>query len=295
MRPIIPHLWFDDNGQEALEFYTSIFENSGIVHQYVLENTPSGDAESFDFELAGQPFMAINGGPFFKFNPSISFMVICDGKIEADEIWKGLLEGGRILMPLEETLFASYYGWLEDKYGLSWQLMSADGNPYEQKIVPHLLFSNDAVGRAREALEFYADTFDESEILEVYEYEKGQTMQARAEISFSAIKIYNKLFHLADNGAEEATYTFNEAISFLIECESQEEIDDHWKKLSAVPEAEQCGWLKDKFGVSWQIVPKGMNELFENGTPEQIKGVTAAFLKMKKIDLAELERVWKEA
>jgi len=85
-------------------------------------------------------------------------------------------------------------------------------------------------------------------------------------------------------------FSFNEAFSFMVLCENQEEIDYFWDKLSFVPEAEQCGWIKDQFGVSWQIVPANMNEILMKGSKEEIKRVTEAFLKMKKFDLAELEK-----
>jgi predicted 3-demethylubiquinone-9 3-methyltransferase (glyoxalase superfamily) len=82
---------------------------------------------------------------------------------------------------------------------------------------------------------------------------------------------------------------FNEAFSFMVLCDTQEEIDSYWDKLSAVPEAEQCGWLKDKFGLSWQIVPRALNELLDAATPDEAKRITEAFLNMKKLDIRALE------
>jgi predicted 3-demethylubiquinone-9 3-methyltransferase (glyoxalase superfamily) len=87
-------------------------------------------------------------------------------------------------------------------------------------------------------------------------------------------------------------FGFNEAISFIVNCDTQEEIDNYWEKLSALPEAEQCGWLKDKFGVSWQIVPTAMDEMMKNGSREQIDRVTQAFLPMKKLDIAKLKKAY---
>jgi predicted 3-demethylubiquinone-9 3-methyltransferase (glyoxalase superfamily) len=89
-------------------------------------------------------------------------------------------------------------------------------------------------------------------------------------------------------------FIFNEAISFVVSCEDQKEIDYYWEKLSAVPESEQCGWLKDKYGVSWQIVPSAMNKMLSTGTKEQVDRVTQAFLKMKKFDIAKLEEAYEE-
>ncbi len=151
---IVPHLWYDKEAKEAAEFYVSIFSDSKITNITTLRDTPSGDTDIVSFELAGQPFMAISAGPFFKFNESISFMVY---------------------------------------------------------------------------------------------------------------------------------------------CETQDEIDYYWEKLSAVPESEQCGWLKDKFGLSWQIVPVQMDEMLQNGTEDQVARVTQAFLPMKKLDIAALKKAYEGA
>jgi predicted 3-demethylubiquinone-9 3-methyltransferase (glyoxalase superfamily) len=96
----------------------------------------------------------------------------------------------------------------------------------------------------------------------------------------------------ATDSAHEHKFAFNEAISFLVHCDTQEEIDYYWEKLSAVPEAEQCGWLKDKFGVSWQISPRLLDEMMRNGTREQVDRVTRAFLPMKKFDILRLQEAY---
>ena len=88
--------------------------------------------------------------------------------------------------------------------------------------------------------------------------------------------------------AHEHRFMFNEAISFIVTCDTQEEIDYYWEKLSAVPDAEQCGWLKDKYGISWQVVPTGMEEMLQGDDRERIDRVTQAFLVMKKIDMVKL-------
>ena len=105
---------------------------------------------------------------------------------------------------------------------------------------------------------------------------------------FSNFIIENQWFEAMDS-ARMHDFGFNEAISFIVNCDTQEEIDYYWGKLSAVSEAEQCGWLKDKYGLSWQIVPTVMNEMMKNGSREQIDRVTKAFLPMKKLDIAKLK------
>jgi predicted 3-demethylubiquinone-9 3-methyltransferase (glyoxalase superfamily) len=150
-KPITPHLWFDKEAKEAAEFYCSVFPDSRVTNVTTLHDTPSGDCDVVSFELNGQPFMAISGGP---------------------------------------------------------------------------------------------------------------------------------LFH------------FNEAISLMVYCDSQEEIDYYWNRLAMNPDEGQCGWLKDKYGLAWQVTPSAMDDMLRNGTREQIARVTQAFLPMKKFDLAALQRAY---
>jgi predicted 3-demethylubiquinone-9 3-methyltransferase (glyoxalase superfamily) len=129
MRNITPHLWFDKEARAAAELYTSLIPNSKITSVKTLHNTPSGDCDILSFELSGQPFMAISAGPLFKFNPSVSFQMKCKTKNEVDAIFERLSVGGNVLMPLGSYPFSERYGWLEDKYGLSWQVIFADRDP----------------------------------------------------------------------------------------------------------------------------------------------------------------------
>lgn len=197
-------------------------------------------------------------------------------------------------MPLEEYPFSEYYGWIQDRFGLSWQLILADDTPITQKIIPHFLFSNEAAGKAGEAMAFYTEVFPKSAIDDTYYYELEEAENPNSKVIFAAFHLDDMPFQAMDD-ANEAAFSFNEAFSLMILCENQEEVDYYWDKLSADPEAEQCGWLKDKYGVSWQVIPEKMNELLANGTRDQINNVTQSFLQMKKLDIAELEKVWKEA
>lgn len=292
MNKIVPHLWFDTEVKEAVEFYTSLFEDSEIQVVQKLEGTPSGEnALSIEFTLAGQSFAAINGGPYFQPNPSISFTVLCDSKEELDKLWKKFAHGGDELMPLQEYPFSAYYGWIADKYGFTWQLIYTEGEPYEQKIIPSLMFSSEMTGKAEEAMDFYVDIFQNGKRLDTFEYEEGQANNDEAKIAHATFELMDSEFIAADNG-EASDYTFNEAISLIVLCVTQAEIDYYWEKLSADPDGEQCGWLKDKYGVSWQIVPHNLTKLLEKGTREQINAVTQAFLEMKKLDIEKLERIW---
>ena len=286
---IVPHLWFDTEAEEASDFYISLFENSTFNGKITLPDTPSGDAVMIDFNLAGINFNAISAGPFFKHNPSVSLMVMCDDKEEVDRLYDALTPGGKVLMPLDEYPFSSWYAWVEDRFGLSWQLGAADGEVIGAKIQPCLLFSGDAVGRAEDFVKTNIDIFENSAVGAVEYYNEGETEIKEAKIKYGEVMLYGFPLIVMDNGMGEGD-AFNEAFSLMVYCNTQDEIDYYTEKLSHVKEAEQCGWVKDQFGFSWQIVPVNMNELLFTGTPEEVERITKAFLQMKKFDIAELER-----
>nr|WP_073269622.1 VOC family protein [Alkalibacter saccharofermentans] len=292
MNKVVPHLWFDKEAREAAEFYTKIFDNSKIRSSAIVPGTPSGDAEIIDFEILGLRCQAISAGPYFKVNPSISFMVSLGTKEEVDSIWASLQEGGEVLMPLEEYPFSKWYGWIKDRYGLTWQLMQIEGELPKQSIKPCLLFSNGVCGMAEEAVKFYTEVFADSSIGMISKYGESEALHEKAKVNFAAYELLQTELVAMDN-AMEADFTFNEALSLIVMCKDQNEIDYYWEKLSAVPEAEQCGWIKDKYGLSWQIIPESMDEVFYMGSKDEVARVTEAFLKMKKVDLAELERAKK--
>ena len=298
MQKIIPHLWFDKEAKEAAEFYVSIFPDSKITHAGIIRDTPSGDCDIISFDVWGYSLMAISAGPYFKINPAISLMVNFDPSQDEDaatkieEVWGKLAEGGTVLMPIDTYPFSKRYGWIEDKYGLSWQLILT--NPEGERrprIAPSLLFVGDVAGRAEEASDFYLSIFGDSKRGTVAWYGAGQAPDVEGMVMFTDFMLEGEWFAAMDS-AQTHDFAFNEAVSFLVRCEDQEEIDRYWEKLSAVSEAEQCGWLKDKYGVSWQIVPKNMEEYMKQGTPEQTTRVTRAFLAMKKFDLAALKRAY---
>jgi predicted 3-demethylubiquinone-9 3-methyltransferase (glyoxalase superfamily) len=290
MQKIIPHLWFDNAAREAAEFYVSIFPKSRVKSTTLLHNTPSGSVDIVTFELSGLEFQAISAGPLFKFNPSISFHVSCQTKEEVDEIWKKISDGGQVLMELGEYPFSERYGWLQDRYGLSWQInyTGEDGKP---KITPMMLFVGEVCGKAEEAVNFWASVFRESKVGFIQRYGKSEEPDKEGTLKFAAFSLFDQEFRAMDSAHEHA-FNFNEAISFIVNCDTQEEIDYFWKKLSAVPEAEQCGWLKDRYGVSWQVVPAAMDEMLRGGDQARIDRVTQVLLPMKKLDIAKLQEAY---
>lgn len=299
MQKIIPHLWFNTQAKEASAFYCSIFPNSKVVSSRVLHDTPSGDCDVVTFTLSGQDFMAISAGPLFTFNQSISFILNFDPSHDdqaaehLQEMWDKLAEGGTALMPLQEYPFSKQYGWIQDRYGIGWQLMltnpEGESRPF---ITPALMFAGTNTNKAEEAVQFYLSVFKNAKQGTLARYPEDTGPAKKGSIMFTDFMLEGQWFAAMDSGVEQPV-SFNEAISLLINCSDQEEIDYYWEKLSAVPEAEQCGWLKDKYGVAWQVSPTAMGDMMSKGTPEQIARVTHAFLKMKKFDLATLETAYR--
>jgi len=295
---ITPNLWFEGNAQEAVEFYVSAFPDSKIKAKSYYPNTVeegladfqlglAGEVLTIDFELEGQGFTAINAGPEFKFNPSISFMANFDpsknnqAKEHLDELWSRLINGGEALMPLDAYPFSKRYGWVKDRYGLSWQLILTDpiGEP-RPFIIPSLLFSDKNTNLAEEAINYYVSVFEDAKVGELAYYPEDTGPAKKGSLMFGDFLLANQWFTAMDSGVDQ-DFTFNEAVSFSVSCNDQAEIDSFWEKLSNQPQFEQCGWCKDKYGVSWQIVPENMGELMER--PNAFKKL----MPMKKIIIAD--------
>lgn len=292
---IVPHLWFDTEAMEAAEFYASLFPDSRVLFSNVFEQTPSGDAEQVDFEIMGYRFMGISAGPYVTKNPSISFMLIFNKEEQNDfkKIWEILAGEGKVLMPFEKYDFSELYGWVEDKYGVSWQLYQTEesAEEIEFRVIPALMFINDNLGKAEEAMNFYLNIFKDAKADGVYYYPGNMKPNLTDHVMHGQFELEKLCFAMMDS-AENHDFNFTEGVSLLVKCENQAEVDYYWDKLSYVPESEECGWLKDKYGVSWQITPKVMDEMVQKGTPEQLRRVTQAFLKMKKFDIAKLEEAY---
>jgi predicted 3-demethylubiquinone-9 3-methyltransferase (glyoxalase superfamily) len=233
-----------------------------------------------NFEINGKKLMGLNGGPMFKFNPSISMFVTCKTEAEVNETYDKLIAGGEALMAIGKYDWSERYGWVKDKYGLTWQVMLSDSN----KLTPSLLFTSTNFGKADAAIKFYTSVFDNCGV-DVIQYYPAETPFA-GKVLFSEFKIdqYNII---AMDGPGEHKYTFNEAVSFVVECKDQAEIDFFWNKLTEGGEESMCGWLRDQFGISWQIIPASLGKLMSN--PEKGGRAMQALMKMKKLDIATLE------
>lgn len=271
---IYPCLWFNGNAREAAMFYTNVFRDSRIT-----EDTPL----VVSFESAGMIFMCLNGGPAFRITPAISFYVLCETEEEVDTYWRKLSEGGKEMMPLEKYDWSDKYGWLQDQFGVSWQLSLGKMEDVGQKFTPSLMFTGDKVGKAEEAMMMYTSIFKNSEVVGIMRYGAGQ--QDEGLVAHEQFKLDGQVV-MAMESSMAHDFKFNEGVSLVVECENQAEIDYFWEKLTVGGEESNCGWLKDKYGVSWQIVPSMLGKLMND--PERSQRVMQAFMKMKKFDIQKL-------
>jgi predicted 3-demethylubiquinone-9 3-methyltransferase (glyoxalase superfamily) len=292
MQKIIPFLWFDNQAEEAVHFYTSVFNNSEIGNLTYYGDDGhgvEGTVMTVSFEIEGQQFMALNGGPYFKFTPAISFFVNCETKEKIDGLWEKLSTGGTVLMELGQYPFSEKFGWLMDKFGVFWQLNLAEGR---QKINTYLMFVGGQHGKAEHAVHFYVSLFKNSSINHIERFGVRE-VELEGTVKLALFNLHGQGFMAMDGGLEHS-FTFTPAISLFVNCESQEEVDVLWDKLSEGGEREDCGWLKDKFGVSWQIVPVELGEMLQDKDPGKVKRVMKALLQMKKIDIDSLRQAYKK-
>jgi predicted 3-demethylubiquinone-9 3-methyltransferase (glyoxalase superfamily)/uncharacterized protein YndB with AHSA1/START domain len=283
---ITPFLWFDNQAEEATQFYTSLFPDSTIGNIQYQGDKPM----TLSFSLAGQPFTALNGGPMFSFNPSISFYVVCEDESEIDTLWQKLSEGGKAMMPLNQYAWSEKYGWIEDKYGISWQLSLEDMEKAGKKISPVLMFTESQHGKAEEAINRYISVFDDSEISLLARYEEGDDDPAIGTIKHARFRLGENTFMTMDSSYSHG-FGFNEAISFVVSCETQKEVDSYWEKLTANGGEEMmCGWLKDTYGVCWQIVPDELLNLISGPGPERAQRAVGAMMQMRKINIEKIRQ-----
>lgn len=297
MKKITPFIWFDDQAEEAANFYADVFDNSKILNisrynesSAKATGMKAGLAFVVSFQLEGQNFTAMNAGPHFKLNESISMFAYCESDEKIEKVYYKLCDGGKILFPLDKYDWSPKYAWVKDKFGLSWQLTVEKINN-QQKILPALLFVNEKVLKVKEAVNYYCSVFPDSKFIMEYPYDNSAGLPDGT-LLFTQFRLANYLFN-AMSGQGQHNFDFNEAFSFVVDCKDQEEVDYYWNKLTSDGEQESmCGWLKDKFGVSWQIIPKILIEMLNDKDLVKAQKAMQAMLQMKKIIIAELEKAF---
>lgn len=235
--------------------------------------------------IEGQKMMLLNGGDYFKPNASISFLVNCISADEVAELWDKLADGGISLMPLDSYPFAIKYGWVMDKYGVTWQLYYND-KEISQRFTPTLMFLGENNGKFAQAIEYYTGIFPNSGNVSIMKYSEGtESFENQDNIQHAQFEI-NGYTLMGMDSSYDHQFNFTEGISLVVNCKDQEEMDYYWQKLiENGGEESQCGWLKDKYGVSWQIIPANLNEIFSE-YPKAMDNL----MKMKKIIVSDLKQ-----
>ena len=279
---IFPCLWCDGNAKQSAEFYCKVFNGRITADSPVVMN----------IDLFGQKLMLLDGGPHFEKNPSVSFMVICETEDEVQRYWDHLLEGGKVLMALDSYPWSEKFGWVNDQYGASWQLFLGE-KTNDQKMVPTLMFMHQNNGKAMEAMEFYTQTFPNSTIGNILKYKDGGEPNENPEnVQHANFAIDGYNVYCMDSSYDHK-FEFNEGVSIVIMTDDQEETDRLWNILTSGGGRESmCGWLKDKYGMSWQIVPKRLIQLMNDSDQEKAQKVVQVMMKMQKIIIKDLEEAY---
>ena len=295
MDAIIPCIWFDDQAEPAAAFYTRIFPRGRITavsHYPASSDNPSGKPRgsvlTVEFEIAGQRFTALNGGALFVLNPSISFFVNVETAEEAEAIFGALSEGGTALMPIGTYPWSERYGWVKDRFGVTWQVMATPA-PIAATIVPCLMFSDARHGQAEAAMRAYVEVFPGSRMERVERYAAGEGPEGT--VKHGRFVVNGQQMVAMDSHVSHG-FGFNEALSLQVMCRDQAEVDRMWKALGEGGEHSVCGWLKDRFGVSWQVVPANVSKWFASDDVAARDRAFAAMMKMKKPDIAALDRAF---
>lgn len=275
MQKISTWLWFDTEAEAIANHYTTIFKN-GKINDVIYEDPEKTKVLTVAFSLGDEEFGVLNNNNgYAKITPANSLTANCETVDEVNAVWKELTSNDNILVPLDEYPFAKMFGWCIDKYGVSWQVHLGE---VPQKISPHLFFTDGNFKRAQEAIDFYVATFKNSKVDLLEKGEAGDV--AWSELTLDSFKI-------TMNDLEgERNWNFSDAFSYAINCKDQAEIDDLWDKLVADGGQEMaCFWCKDKFGVSWQLIPEDFGEWINGPKGDE---VTKAMFKMSKPIIADL-------
>jgi predicted 3-demethylubiquinone-9 3-methyltransferase (glyoxalase superfamily) len=273
---ITPCLWFNNQAKDAAALYCSVFEDAKITAQSPIVT---------GITVAGQNVTLLDGGPMYQPNPSISFYYTCEKEEEFDRIWDAFSKEGNMMMPANKYPWAEKYGWITDKFGVSWQLAVGSMGDVGQKITPCMLFTGEQYGRAEEAIAHYASVFKNTNIDGILRYDANELPDQEGKIKHAQISINGNKFMLMES-ARNHHFSFSEGVSLTIHCENQEEIDYYWERLTEGGEESMCGWLKDKFGVSWQIVPVMLSRIMSD--PAKAGKAAQAFMSMRKLNIEQI-------
>ena len=296
--PILaPCLWLDAEAETAAAFYLDTFGSGRIIARTLFPSSldnpvgkPKGSVMSVEFEVCDLRLTTVNGGDRFTINPSISLMVHVASPDEATRLFTALSSGGETLMPLDAYPWSPRYGWAADRFGVSWQVMTVAEGGATPTIAPALMFCNDQFGDALPAMEHWCSIFPDARIVDIERFGPGEP--APDAVKQGSFMLAGRRFVAMDSPGKHA-FGFNEAVSLQVLCAGQEDVDRYWRELCRDGAPSQSGWLKDRFGVSWQVVPEQWLAWLGTDSDEAARErVFKAMTPMTKIDVAALERAF---
>ena len=273
---ITPCLWFNNQAKEAATLYCSVFADAKITDQSPFVT---------NINVSGQSITLLDGGPKYKPTPAISFYYICETADELDRIWNAFSKEGTVMMALDKYPWGEKYGWIGDKFGISWQLALGKISEVGQKITPCMLFTGNQYGRVDEAIQHYSAIFKNTSVDGILRYGANEQPDQEGKVKHAQVVLNDQKLMLMESAASH-NFTFTEGVSLTIHCESQEEIDHYWGKLTQNGEESMCGWLKDKFGVSWQIIPTILSKIMSD--PMKAGKAAQAFMAMRKLNIEQI-------
>jgi predicted 3-demethylubiquinone-9 3-methyltransferase (glyoxalase superfamily) len=274
---ITPCLWYNGQAKEAAKLYCSVFADARITAQSPIVT---------GIQVGSQSITLLDGGPMYQPNPAISFYYLCEKAEELDRIWNAFNKGSEVMMPLDKYPWAERYGWISDPFGVSWQLALGKISEVGQRITPSLLFARDQYGRAEEAVNYYTSIFPDSKLDGILRYRADETPDIEGKIKHAQFSLLGYKFMLMESARPHA-FGFTEGVSLTVQCETQQEIDYYWQKLTERGgEESMCGWLKDRYGVSWQIIPTILNSLMSD--PVKAGKAAKAFMSMRKLNIEQI-------
>jgi predicted 3-demethylubiquinone-9 3-methyltransferase (glyoxalase superfamily) len=273
---ITPCLWFNGQAKEAAALYCAVFADAKITAQSPIVTGIS---------VSDQSITLLDGGPMYQPNPSISFYYICSDGKEFDRIWEAFVKEGMVMMPADKYPWGEKYGFIADKFGVSWQLAVGDIDKVGQKITPCFMFTGNQYGRGDEAIAHYSSIFKDTKVDGILRYGTNELPDKEGRIKHAQIALLGQKFMLMES-AQPHRFGFSEGVSLTIHCETQQEIDYYWEKLTQSGEESMCGWLKDKFGVSWQIIPTILNKIMSD--PAKAGKAAQAFMAMRKLNIEQI-------
>lgn len=293
MRTIFPCFWFDNNAEEATDFYLGLFPGGELLDvQRKHPDVPGtlGAVLATHLRIADLELYTINGGTEFAPSPSLSLFVESSDLVRLDALWAALSDGGQVMMEYGDYPWAAKYGWLNDRYGVSWQLSA--GEHEEVAITPALLFTGEQFGKLESAIHRWVSVFPNSDSGIVIKREGMGDPSLDGTVMFSRFTLGGQpVVAMEDNSDHRFGFTYG--VSLVVQCDDQAETDRIWDALIADGgEPSMCGWLLDPYGVPWQVWPDHLVDLFTSPDTDAVERATQAMYQMQKLDIATLRRAF---